>query len=248
MTDLDGAHIGATVRLNKYLAVCGVASRRHCDDVILSGAVTVNGACVRALGSVVHDGDIVCVNGRDVHPVTVMYYYMYNKPAGELVTASDDRGRLTVMDRFADLPYRLFPVGRLDYDSEGLLLITNDGGLAHKLLHPGREIPKTYVARVNGALTGDELASLRNGVYLYGDERPTAPAIVTIIGRDAATCDVSVCIHEGRNRQVRRMFEAVGRRVFELKRVSFGTLRLGNLRRGDYRALTAAEVDELRCL
>ncbi|MBQ4435751.1 MAG: rRNA pseudouridine synthase, partial [Clostridia bacterium] len=171
-------------------------------------------------------------------------YIMYHKPAGEVTTASDPEGRKTVLDHFAHLRVRLYPVGRLDYDSEGLLLLTNDGELTNRLLHPRNEVDKTYVARVGGTVTREQLKTLSGGVVL--DERKTSPARVRLTKQEADYCYVTVTIHEGRNRQVRRMFEAVGLQVLALKRVGFGPLTLGELKRGEWRDLTPEEIEKLR--
>ena len=236
------------VRLNKYLAQCGVASRRRCDELIAAGRVAVNGQTVREMGVRVAEGDAVFVDGQAVRLEAEKHYLLYHKPAGEVTTAVDDRGRPTVLDHFADYPARVFPVGRLDYDSEGLLLLTNDGELAHRLLHPRNEIEKVYVARVTGALDPEALRALRQGVLMEGETRPTAPARVRVIKREAFASVALVGIREGRNRQVRRMLDAVGHKVLSLRRVAFGPLRLGDLRRGAFRPLTPQEVDELRGL
>lgn len=235
-------------RLNKYLAQCGVASRRRCDELIAEGRVSVNGQTVAEMGMRVADGDEVTVNGEAVRPEAEKRYVLYHKPAGEVSTAMDDRGRPTVLDRFAHFPARMFPVGRLDYDSEGLLLLTNDGELTQRLLHPSREVEKTYLARVTGDLRPDAIGALRTGVLMEGEARPTAPAEVRVVRREAFATVALVSIHEGRNRQVRRMFDAVGHKVLMLRRVSFGPLQLGELKRGEYRELTAEELENLRRL
>ena len=168
---------------------------------------------------------------------------MYHKPAGEVTTARDPEGRRCVLDHFRDYPVRLYPVGRLDYDSEGLLLLTNDGALTERLLHPSHQVDKTYLARVTGKVSPETLRMLRQGVPL--DERKTAPAKARIVKEETFATVVLVTIHEGRNRQVRRMFEAAGHQVLQLRRVRFGPLELGGLRRGQWRDLTAEEVRRL---
>ena len=163
-----------------------------------------------------------------------------------MTTASDDKGRETVLDRFkSEIPERIYPVGRLDYDSEGLLLLTNDGELAQRLLHPSREVDKVYLARVTGDLSLESIRRLRAGVLLPGESRRTSPAKVRVIRQEAFATVALVTIHEGRNRQVRRMFEAVGHRVLMLRRVQFGPLQLGSLERGQWRELTEEEVARL---
>ncbi|MBQ8081703.1 MAG: rRNA pseudouridine synthase [Clostridia bacterium] len=234
------------MRLQKYLAQCGVASRRHAEEMIAAGQVTVNGLTVTEMGAQVEDGDAVFVNGKRVRPQTTMRYIMYHKPAGEVTTASDPEGRKTVLSHFEGMGVRLFPVGRLDYDSEGLLLLTNDGELTNRMLHPRNEVDKTYLARVSGELTNEALRQLRAGVVL--DERRTAPARVRVTRLGEEFSYVTVTIHEGRNRQVRRMFEAVGLKVLALKRIGFGPLELGDLPRGKWRELTQEERERLRTL
>ena len=234
------------MRLQKYLADCGVASRRHAEEMIRAGQVAVNGQTVTEMGTQVEEGDRVTVNGKTVKPESTRRYIMYHKPAGEVTTASDPEGRRTVLSHFEHLGVRLYPVGRLDYDSEGLLLLTNDGELTNRLLHPRNEVDKTYVARVGGSITPEQIRTLRGGVVL--DERRTSPAKVQLTRQDPEYAYVTVTIHEGRNRQVRRMFEAVGLEVLALKRVGFGPLILGSLKRGQWRDLTAEEIAQLKKL
>ena len=236
------------MRLQKYMAMCGVAARRKCEEIIAAGRVAVNGAVVTQMGTQVEEGDRVTLDGQLITPEARKRYILYHKPAGEVTTVSDDKGRETVMDRFSDFPERIYPVGRLDYDSEGLLLLTNDGELAQRLTHPSCEVDKTYLARVTGNPTGEELERLRRGVFMEGDERRTYPADVRVVRDESLYSDVLVTIHEGRNRQVRRMFDAVGHRVLLLRRVRFGPLELGALRRGEWRELTDAEIERLRAL
>lgn len=236
------------MRLQKYMAMCGVAARRKCEQIIGSGRVTVNGRVITQMGALVEEGDVVALDGVPLVPEERKRYILYHKPAGEVTTVSDDKGRETVMDRFADIPERLYPVGRLDYDSEGLLLLTNDGELAQRLTHPSCEVDKVYLARVSGNPSNEALERLRRGVFMEGDERRTYPAQVRVVRDESLFTDVLVTIHEGRNRQVRRMFEAVGHRVLLLRRVRFGPLELGTLRRGEWRELTAEEMAKLKAL
>ena len=196
------------------------------------GRVAVNGETITQMGTQVEDGDVVTLDGRVITPEEEKRYILYHKPAGEVTTVSDDKGRETVMDRFADFPVRLYPVGRLDYDSEGLLLLTNDGELAQRLTHPSCEVDKVYLARMTGNPSNDALDRLRRGVYMEGDERRTYPAQVRVVRDESLFSDILVTIHEGRNRQVRRMFDSVGHKVLLLRRVRFGPLELGDLRRG----------------
>lgn len=232
------------MRLQKYLAGCGAASRRKCEEFITAGRVTVNGSVVTELGTQVEEGDVVTLDGKRMTPEEKKYYILYHKPMGEVCTASDPQGRATVMDRFRDFPVRLFPVGRLDFDSEGLLLLTNDGEMMQRMLHPSCEVNKTYLARVDGDVSLEAIRRLRAGVML--DERMTSPAEVRVIRRTGVETVVLVTIHEGRNRQVRRMFETVGHTVLLLRRVKFGPLEMGELKRGEWRELTEKEIEMLR--
>ena len=233
------------MRLQKYLASCGVASRRNAEKMITEGRITVNGQTVTELGTQV-DGmtDVVRVDGAVVSPETEKHYLAYHKPVGEVTTVSDPEGRATVMDRFRDYPVRLFPVGRLDYDSEGLLLLTNDGELMNRLLHPSFEIRKAYLTRVSNNVTDDEIRILRKGVMIDG--RMTSPASVRLVRHSAFSTDLLITIHEGRNRQVRKMIAAIGHQVVSLKRVRFGPVELGDLPSGMWRRLTEEEIAKLK--
>lgn len=234
------------MRLQKFMALCGVASRRKCEEMIAQGRVAVNGTVVTEMGTKVEDGDVVAVDGNAITPEEKKHYILYHKPIGEMSTVSDPEGRATVLDRFRDYPARLYPVGRLDFDSEGLLLLTNDGELAQRMLHPSREVDKVYLARVNGTVPLEAVRAMRQGVSLEG--RKTSPADVRIIRETGVETVLLVTIHEGRNRQVRRMFEAVGHTVLMLRRVQFGPLQLGGLKRGEWRELTPEEVAQVKAL
>ncbi len=231
------------MRLQKYLAACGVTSRRGAQELIEQGLVTINGTVVLEKGLPVAEGDVVAVRGEIVRPEATKHVVMYYKPVGEVTTVSDPQGRPTVLDHFRDYPVRLYPVGRLDYDSEGLLLLTNDGDLTMRLTHPRYEVQKSYIARVSNQLGEEALRSLRSGILLEG--RKTAPAKVRVLRRDPFSTDILISIHEGRNRQIRRMVAAVGHEVVRLKRVRYGNLSLGDLQRGEWRELTAEEVAAL---
>ena len=232
------------MRLQKYLAECGVASRRHAEDMITQGLVQINGITVREMGLKVEEGDEVRVRGDIVTPQAEKRYVLYYKPIGEVTTSSDPEGRPTVLDRFRDFPVRLYPVGRLDFDSEGLLLLTNDGDLTARLTHPSGEVNKSYIARVSLQLTDEELNRLRFGIMIDG--RKTAKAGAKILKQESLFTDVLITIHEGRNRQIRRMVEALGHQVIRLKRVKYGPVELGALARGEWRDLSAQEVSDLR--
>ncbi len=235
-------------RLQKIISQAGVASRRHAEELILAGRVTVNGRVVAELGAKVEPGrDIVAVDGRPLAGEEKVYVLL-NKPRGVVTTLSDPRGRKTVADLVAAIPVRLYPVGRLDYNTEGLLLMTNDGELTHALTHPSHGIDKTYIATVAGRPSEEKLDRLRMGITL--DDGVTAPARVKLTGydqaKDAAT--LQIIIREGRNRQIRRMCEAIGHPVVKLKRTEFAFLTLEGVRRGRYRELTPEEIARLRQL
>ena len=235
------------IRLQKYLAMCGVASRRSAEKMILEGRVAVNGDTVTELGTRVDENtDIVTVDGEKAVPEAEKHYIAYNKPVGEVTTVSDPEGRATVMDRFEGYPVRLFPVGRLDYDSDGLLLLTNDGELMNHLLHPSHEVSKTYLVKVSNQVTDEEISRLCRGVMI--DDRLTSPAKVRVIRRETFDTVLLISIHEGRNRQVRKMVEEIGHQVVRLRRVGFGPIMLGDLPTGKWRRLTEEEVRKLKSL
>ena len=227
------------MRIAKYLAHAGVASRRAAEDLIRAGRVTVDGKVVSDLGRQV-DGQEVRVDGEVVRGAEERVVWLVHKPAGVVSTVRDTHDRPTVVELVPDSAARLYPVGRLDADTTGLILLTNDGELAHRLTHPSYEVPRVYVAKVADPPVSDRaLRALREGVDL--DDGRTAPAEVERLAPDR----LEVILHEGRKRQVRRMGEAVGHRVLALQRVRFGPLELGRLRAGDARRLTAAEVAAL---
>ncbi len=234
------------MRINKFLADKGVASRRHADEMIAAGRVQINGA-VATLGANVEETDEVLVDGVLLsREEKKEEYYIMNKPKGVICTVSDDRGRKTVMDLLPESVGRVFPVGRLDYETEGLLILTNDGDLAFRLTHPTSEIPKTYLVRIEGTMTEKDLNPIRSGVELDG--ALTKKCKAHIVETDKAYTKVHITITEGRNRQVRRMFEAIGRSVAFLKRVSIGRLKLTGLDRGEVRPLTEQEIAYLKGL
>jgi len=235
------------MRLQKYLASCGVASRRHAEQMIADGLIQVNGQTITEMGFQVTEEDEVRVRGEIVKPEEQKHYLLYHKPMGEATTVSDDKGRETVMDHFRDYPVRLYPIGRLDYDSEGLLLLTNDGDLAAKLTHPRHEVDKTYLARVTGKVSAEAVHRLRAGVMLEDGFR-TSPAKVQVIREEAFASAVLITIHEGHNRQVRRMMEAVGHRVLLLRRVRFGPIDIKGVAKGTWRELTEEEIKALKAL
>lgn len=233
------------IRLNKFLAQAGVASRREVDEMIVAGKIKVNGRIIRTLGSKIDDEkDRVEVGGKRVEKEGGWVYLMLNKPRGYLVTLKDPFQRPTIKELLPSLKRRIYPVGRLDYDSEGLLLLTNDGELAHRLAHPRYRVPKNYVVEVNGVPDSSKIARLERGVILDG--KKTAPAQIAKLSGSAKKTLFRIEIHEGRKREVKRMFEAIDHRVLHLKRVGFGRLRLGNLKTGKWRFLSRKEVDSLK--
>lgn len=229
------------MRINKYLASCGVASRRECDKLISSGVVMINGAVV-GLGAEVGEGDTVTVNGNVVK-VKKNEYYLLNKPKGYLCTVRDDKGRKTVLDLMPKQIGRIYPVGRLDYDSEGLIILTTDGELAQHLTHPSNEVPKTYLVKIEGTITEAGLNPIRSGVDIGG--YVTKKCKAHIVETNKEYTKIHVTITEGKNREIRKMFEAIGREVTLLKRIKIGEINLRGLDRGAYRKLTQSEVEYL---
>ena len=228
------------IRLQKHVADCGIASRRKAEGYILSGRVTVNGNPVTELGVKVDPlKDIIEFDGKPMAQGGKVYI-MLHKPEGYVTTASDEHGRPTVIDLVREIPARLSPVGRLDYSTSGLLLLTNDGGLLYRLTHPKHEISKTYIIRVSGIPTADSIHRLRDGVIVDG--RKTARAKAVVIKNDGVNASLRLTIHEGRNRQVRKMCAAIGHDVLYLKRVSTGKISLGDLPKGKWRYLTEEEI------
>jgi len=234
------------VRLNKYIAQAGIASRRKADEMISCGNVKINGFVVRELGTDVKEGDVVEVNGRRIYEPQKKVYILLNKPCGYVTTSADEKERATVLDLVADIPERIFPVGRLDYNTSGLLILTNDGELAYRLTHPKHHIYKTYRAQVAGVLSNERAARLRRGVDIGGFV--TSPAQVKVIKQGERSALVEIKIYEGKNRQVRKMFAAVGNKVTALERIALGEIRLGRLMEGHYRKLTREEIEYLKSL
>lgn len=226
------------MRINKFLAASGVASRRECDNIISDGRVTING--VRAtLGTEVKDGDEVLFDGKKVS-VKKNEYYILNKPKGYICSVSDDKDRKTVMDLMPQNCGRIYPVGRLDYDSEGLLILTTDGELAQKLTRPENEIPKTYLVKIEGVITESTLNPIRSGIEIDG--YVTKKCKAHIVETNKAYTKVHITLTEGKNREIRKMFAAIGKEVMLLKRIKIGELTLRGLDRGQYRKLTKEEV------
>lgn len=233
------------MRVNKYLADSGVASRRASDKLIEEGRVKVNGKICK-VGDEIDIDDVVTVDGSVVSPSKKFEYYIMNKPKGYVTTVKDDKGRKTVMDLLPEKIGRVYPVGRLDYDTEGLLILTSDGDLANRLTHPRNEVPKTYLVRIEGKISESVLAKLRNGVILDGVK--TKKANVKVVADNQKFTKMHVTITEGKNRQVRRMFETVGITVDFLKRIKIGDLTLRGLDRGEVRKLSKEEIYYLQNL
>ena len=234
------------MRINKFLADKGIASRRHADEMISAGRVTINGV-VATLGANVEETDEVALDGILLESGEKKNeYYLMNKPKGVVCTVSDDRGRKTVMEFLPEGTGRVFPVGRLDYETEGLLILTNDGDLAFRLTHPATEIPKTYMVKIEGTLTEKDLNPIRSGVELDGVMTKKCKAHIVETHKDYTK--VHITITEGKNRQVRRMFESIGKNIVFLKRVSIGQLKLTGLDRGQMGPLTELEIAYLKAL
>ena len=228
-------------RLQKLIARAGICSRREAEKLILAGRVSVDGKIVRELGQKAEINQNIRVDGKILHFDTEKIYIMLNKPRGYVSTVHDERGRKTIINLLNDsISERIFPIGRLDLNTEGLILLTNDGDLTNALIHPRFEVEKTYIAKISGEITEKKLDLLRNGIEL--DDGLTAPAKVHLLEENL----VEITIHEGKNRQIRRMFSAIGCDVKKLRRIRFAGLKLENLPVGHFRALTSAEIAKLK--
>lgn len=228
------------VRLQKHLAACGIASRRKAEEMIVSGRIAVNGRIITELGTKIDPAkDQVSVDGQTVSREDKKVYLKLFKPRGVVSSCRRQAGEKTVLDLVKDFPYRLYPIGRLDKDSEGLLLLTNDGELANRLMHPRYEHEKEYIVNVEFRITNDELRRLKSGIIIEG--RKTLPAKVKPLGLTA----FSIILKEGKKRQIRKMIEAVGNRVVDLKRIRIQNIKLGNLRPGEHTSLTQSEIKSL---
>lgn len=232
-------------RLQKFLSRAGIASRRQAEEYITQGLIRVNGKVVVEMGMKIDpEKDVVLFNGKKVSVKQELLYIILNKPLNVITTLKDPQGRQKVTDLLEGIKTRVYPVGRLDYQTEGLLLLTNDGELAYRLTHPRYKVKKTYLVKVLGMMTPESIRMLKNGVTL--DDGPTMPAQVRVITGGSEFTTLEITIHEGRNRQVRRMCEAVGHVVTALKRISFGPLELKGLKPGEYRFLKNEEVTALK--
>ena len=233
------------LRLQKYLAEAGVASRRKSEELILDGKISVNGKVIRELGTKVDDKkDIVEYNGKRVSKGQNYVYILFNKPEGCVTTVKDQYDRKTVLDYFKDIDERIYPVGRLDYDTSGLLIMTNDGELTYTLTHPKHNVEKVYIAKVDRIPSSSDISKFENGLIIDGYK--TSKAKLSIINSSDKWANLKITIHEGRNRQVRKMCKAIGCNVLKLKRIAVGKIELGNLKKGEYRSLTKKEVDYLQ--
>jgi len=234
-------------RLQKIISRAGITSRRHAEEMIIEGRVSVNGRVIRKLGSRADpEKDHIKVDGKLINPKQPKTYILLNKPKGYITSLRDTEGRPTVIDLLRNVKTRVYPVGRLDYDTEGLLLLTNDGDLAHAIMHPKREIPKTYHVKIKGLLEDSDIQKLRGGIKI-GDSF-TAPADVKRLRRTNHNSWIEMTIHEGRKRQIRRMLERIGHPVLKLKRVKIGFLDIKGLEVGKYRYLSLEEVSRLKAI
>lgn len=231
------------IRLQKYLAECGVASRRKSEELIAAGKVKVNGVTALIGDKVNPKHDKVTVSGKKVVSVKKNVYIMLNKPRGFITTMNDEHDRKCVAELVKDINTRVYPVGRLDRESEGLLIMTNDGEFTNALTHPSKHVSKTYRVTIRPTITKEQATELRNGIEIDG--RMTAPADLRVLETQENRTVVEVTIYEGRNRQIRKMFEALGIEVARLKRTKVGNLKLGMLKQGAYRHLTEDEVSSL---
>ena len=233
-------------RLQKVIAQAGICSRRKAEELIIQGKVSVNGKVVTELGTKVNEKDKIMVNDKPLYNKERLVYLVLNKPRNTIASVSDDRGRKTVIDCIENIKERIYPVGRLDFDTTGVLLLTNDGDLSNKLTHPSKEIDKVYIATIKGEVTKEELATLQEGVII--DERKTAPCLAELkkYNKEKNKSVVELTIHEGRNHQVKKMFESIGKEVTKLHRDMFAGISSKGLYEGQYRKLTPKEIKELK--
>ena len=233
-----------TVRLQKYLAECGVASRRKCEELIEMGKVRVNGKLASIGDKIDPKHDTVSVSGKKIIRQKTFTYIMLHKPRGFITTMNDEMDRKCVAQLIKDVPARVYPVGRLDRDSEGLLLFTNDGAFANAMTHPSKHVPKTYRVTVRPSITQEQLTALTEGIII--DDAKTAPAEVHVVSKEENRVVLEIILYEGRNRQIRKMCEEIGLEVARLRRTAVGSVKLGMLKQGDWRNLTEDEVRKLQ--
>ncbi|MBR1461330.1 rRNA pseudouridine synthase [bacterium] len=233
----------AGTRLNKYIASSGLCSRRKADELIESGVVKINGKTVKELGYLVQDKDKVFVENKLIHPVKLQYYRFY-KPAGYITTSDDENGRKTIYDLLPENLHHLNPVGRLDKDSTGLLILTNDGELANELTHPSVKVPKLYRVTIDSKITNDDIAKMNNGIEIEPDK--IAYAQVRILEVDNKHTTMEILLFQGLNRQIRKMFEHLGHNVVSLKRIQHATLNLDGLKRGEFKPIKPQQIKELK--
>ncbi|MDV4151784.1 pseudouridine synthase [Clostridium sp. AL.422] len=239
-------------RLQKYMARCGVASRRKCEEIILSGKVKVNDNIINELGAKINpERDVVYYDGKIIKPEENKVYIMLNKPEGYITSVSDEKGRKTILD-LVKVNERIYPIGRLDYDSSGLILLTNDGEIYNKIIHPRVKVDKKYIVLCKGEFTNDELTRFENGIDIGGYITAKSKIKLIDIERNKKSNSINslveITIHEGKNRQIRRMCEALGHEVITLKRISVGEIKLGYLKKGEWRNLTSDELKYLNSL
>lgn len=232
------------MRLQKFLAECGIASRRKSEELIKQGRVAVNGAKISEMGIKISQTDLIEVDGKKIELESKKVYIMLHKPTGIVTTAKDQFARQTVLDLIPEINERVYPVGRLDYDTSGLLLLTNDGEFTYRLTHPKHEMEKVYMAEIQGIPSEEDLERFEKGLKI--ENYITAPALIRIKDKKGKTSIVEISIHEGRNRQVRKMCDAIGHQVISLKRVATGNLSLGDLEEGKWRYLNEIEVELLK--
>ncbi|QEK12192.1 rRNA pseudouridine synthase [Crassaminicella thermophila] len=233
------------MRLQKYIAHSGVASRRKAEELIKLGRVKVNGKVIIDMGVVVDPtSDVISVDNKVIQLERNKVYIMLNKPEGYITTLSDEFNRPTVADLVKDINERIYPVGRLDYDTSGLLIMTNDGDLSYQLTHPKHEVKKTYIAKIKGIPNNKELHMFKTGIDIGG--YITAPAQIEVLKKEREACLVKVIIHEGKNRQIRKMFDKINHPVTKLKRIAIGKITMDNLQKGKWRYLTDSEIKYLK--
>lgn len=234
------------MRINKYIAQCGIASRRKAEDIIKLGKIKVNGKVTTDLSTDIRDTDIVSIDNKTIKVVSNYVYYKLNKPKGYITSTSDDKDRKTVINLMRGVHYRVFPIGRLDYDTEGLLLLTNDGDIANILTKPNSEVKKTYIVHIEASINKDDIKKLSSGVDI-GDYI-TRPCSVELIETNETQSKLKVAITEGKNRQIRKMFSSIGKEVTFLRRIQIGDIKLGGLSRGEYAPLNQKEIRYLKSL